>query len=188
MMVTDEVTNVSSGKSYFMPSSDNEFDDADEEDDSGPDIVPEMNSADLDKTDKEIWAWKAYYLDKQLYHNYLLKELNDGKEIRHLAPFIDSLTEIGMTKDDVTQVYGNYGKYYHWVKVTMSTLNEWAFQPAHYSDRKSSDRKRKHSSSTSTAVPTADSAATSTATSTAASLLLPLLLLLLPLPPLLPLP
>ena len=84
MMVTNKEA---SSKSYFTPSV-YEFDDANEEDDnneiSKPDIILGMNIADLDKTDEEIHAWKAYYLNKQLYHDYLLKELNDGKEIRCL--------------------------------------------------------------------------------------------------------
>ena len=156
-----------SNESYFMPS-DYEFDDADEEDDnneiSKPDIIPEMNIADIDKTNEEIHAWKAYYLDKQLYHDYLLKELNDGEEIRCLEPFIDSLTEIGMIKDNVAEVEKKYGTYYCWVKVTMSTLNEKTYLLAHYSNRK-----RKQPSSTSAAAPTVASTATSTAASTAAS-------------------
>ena len=156
-----------SSKSYFMPS-DYEFDDTDKEDDNDEisklDIIPEMNIADLDKTDEEICAWKAYYLNKQLYHNYLLKELNDGEEIRHLEPFIDSLTEIRMIKDNVAKVEKKYGTYYCWVKVTMSTLNEKTYLLAHYSNRK-----RKQLSSTSAAAPTVASTATSTAASTAAS-------------------
>ena len=54
----------------------------------------------------------------------MLYELNENEEVRHLSAFVDSLTSIGMVKDDLEEVSKLYNVCYHWVKVISKMMPE----------------------------------------------------------------
>jgi hypothetical protein len=83
----------------------------------GVQIVTEREDEVAEKPQDEIQAWKAYYVSYPLYRGYLLNELNNNEEVAGLGSVVDSLTRIGMVKDDLAAVQQLYNVCFRWVKV-----------------------------------------------------------------------
>ena len=86
------------------------------------DVVSEEDVEVVVKTDGEIAMWKRHYENADIFQNYLLQELNDNVEVRGIKHVVDSLTSIGMVKDDLEQVRGLHGVCHRWVKVVTKLL------------------------------------------------------------------
>ena len=81
-------------------------------------ITAETDTEVKEKSAEETKMWKSHFADPAKMREYLLEGLNEGKEVRRLSPFVNSLATIAAVKDDAEKVSILHGVCCRWVKVT----------------------------------------------------------------------
>jgi hypothetical protein len=66
------------------------------------------------RTPQKREEWRRLYRNKSLLRKHLLKDENDGKPVKMLEGFVDSLTAIGLVKDDAQKVKQLNEVVYRW--------------------------------------------------------------------------